>query len=56
MSKQEMRRRLAALGFSDKVKLLEKLRDRSLALAASGLRRRPVKEPQIQTESKAAKD
>jgi hypothetical protein len=39
MSKQEMRKRLAALSFSEKVKILEKLRDRSLALAASGLRK-----------------
>ena len=40
MSNQEMRKRLAALSFSEKVKILEKLRDRSLALAASGLRRK----------------
>jgi hypothetical protein len=39
MNKQEMRKRLAALSFSEKVKILEKLRDRSLVLAASGLRR-----------------
>ena len=38
MGKQEMRKRLAALSFSEKIKILEKLRDRSLALAASGLR------------------
>jgi hypothetical protein len=38
MSKQEMRKRLASLSFSKKIKILEKLRDRSLALAASGLR------------------
>lgn len=40
MSKQEMRKRLAALSFSEKVKILEKLRGRSLALAASGLRKK----------------
>jgi hypothetical protein len=40
MSKKEMRRQLAALSFSEKVKILEKLRDRSLALAANGLRRK----------------
>jgi hypothetical protein len=34
-----MRKRLAALSFSEKVKILEKLRDRSLVLAASGLRK-----------------
>jgi hypothetical protein len=35
-----MRKRLAALSFSEKIKVLEKLRDQSLSLAASGLRRR----------------
>jgi hypothetical protein len=44
MGKQEMRKRLAALSFSEKVKILEKLRDRSLTLAASGLRQRPMKD------------
>jgi len=39
MSKKEMRKRLASLSFSEKVKILEKLRDRSLALAAWRLRR-----------------
>ncbi|HEX9112098.1 MAG TPA: hypothetical protein VF845_11510 [Terriglobales bacterium] len=39
MSKKKMRARLASLSFTEKVKILEKLRDRSLALAASGLRR-----------------
>ena len=38
-SKWEMRQRLAALPFADKVKLLEQLRDRSLAIAASGLKK-----------------
>jgi hypothetical protein len=42
ISKQEMRKRLAALSFSEKVKILEKLRDRSLALGAAGLRRKAV--------------
>jgi len=40
MSKQEMRARLAALSFSEKIKILEKLRQRSLTIAASSLRRR----------------
>jgi len=40
MGKQEIRKRLASLGFSEKVKILEKLRDRSLALAASRPRKR----------------
>ncbi len=35
MSKPELRRQLAALSFSEKIKILEKLRDRSRAIAAS---------------------
>lgn len=38
MSKPEMRKKLAALSFSEKIKILEKLRRRSLAIAAAGLR------------------
>jgi len=38
MSKREMRKRLATLSFSEKTKILEKLRDRDQAIAASGLR------------------
>jgi hypothetical protein len=37
--KREVRRRLAALPFAEKLALLEKLRDRSLLIAASPLRR-----------------
>jgi len=40
MSRDDMRKELAALSFSEKLKILEKLRDRSLAIAASGLRRK----------------
>lgn len=39
-SKREMRQRLAALPFADKVKGLEQLRDRSRAIAASPLKRK----------------
>ena len=39
-SKRAMRRRLVALPFADKVKLLEQLRDRSRAIAASPLKRK----------------
>ncbi len=39
-SKRTTRRRLQALSFSEKLKLLEKLRDRSLAIAQSPLRQR----------------
>jgi hypothetical protein len=38
-SKRATRRRLRALSFSEKLKLLEKLRDRSLAIARSPLRK-----------------
>jgi len=37
--KKEMRKRLAALSFTEKIKILEKLRDRDRAIAAAGLRR-----------------
>ena len=40
MSKQEMRKRLASLSFSEKIQILEKLRDRSLAFAATGPRKK----------------
>jgi hypothetical protein len=38
MSKPELRKQLAALSFSEKIKILEKLRDRSRAIAASRTR------------------
>jgi hypothetical protein len=37
-AKEEMRKRLKALSFAEKIKILKKLRDRSLLLARSGLR------------------
>lgn len=39
-SKRAMRRQLQALPFSEKIALLEKLRDRCLAIANNPLRRR----------------
>ena len=36
--KRNARKRLASLSFSEKLKLLERLRDRSEAIAAAGLR------------------
>jgi hypothetical protein len=39
-SKRTVRRQLAALPFAAKVKLLEQLRDRALAVAASPLKQR----------------
>jgi hypothetical protein len=38
-SKRAMRKQLAALPFAEKVKLLEQLRDRALAIGASPLKR-----------------
>jgi hypothetical protein len=38
MSKAKMRERQAAMSFTEKIKILEKLRDRDRAIAASGLR------------------
>jgi hypothetical protein len=38
MNKKEMRKHLAALSPTEKIKILEKLRDRSLSLARSGPR------------------
>ena len=34
MSKEHMRKRLASLSFSEKIEILEKLRDRSLAICS----------------------
>lgn len=42
-SKRAARGRLRALSFSEKLKLLEKLRERSLAIAQTSLRRRAGK-------------
>lgn len=39
-SKAKMRKELASLSFTDKIKILEKLRDRSEVIAASGLKRK----------------
>jgi hypothetical protein len=40
MDKSKMRARLTSLSFSEKIKILEKLRDRERLIAASGLRRK----------------
>lgn len=40
MGKQELRKQLASLSFSDKIKILEKLRDRSLAFAEARQKRK----------------
>ena len=40
---KERRKRLASLPFSEKLKVLAKLRDRDRAIAASGLRKKKVR-------------
>jgi hypothetical protein len=42
MSKKDRRKELAALSFSENIKILEKLRDRSRLIATAGLRRPAV--------------
>lgn len=39
MSKPKLQARMAALSFSEKIKILEKLRNREKAIAGSGLKR-----------------
>jgi hypothetical protein len=41
-AKERMRKRLAALSFTEKIEIVEKLRDREKAIAASGLRRKAL--------------
>ena len=41
---KERRKRLASLSFSEKLKILEKLRDRDRAIAASGLRKMKLRQ------------
>ena len=45
-AKARERKRIAALSFTEKIKILEKLRDRERAIAAAGLRRNGEKTPQ----------
>ena len=47
---EERRKRLAALPFAEKLKILAKLRDRSRAIAAAGLRK-PEVSPKPKPES-----
>jgi hypothetical protein len=42
---KERRKRLASLPFSEKLKILEKLRERSRIIAASGLRETATRRP-----------
>ena len=43
MDKSKMRAHLTSLSFSEKIKILEKLRDRDRAIAVSGLRSKAAK-------------
>jgi hypothetical protein len=45
--KRASRKQLAALPFAQKLALVEKMRDRSLLIAASSLRRRQTRQPAI---------
>jgi hypothetical protein len=51
MSKPKLQARLASLSFSEKIKILEKLRDREKSIAAAGLRRE--KPDKVTNERKA---
>ncbi|MBZ5571639.1 MAG: hypothetical protein LAO09_07155 [Acidobacteriia bacterium] len=42
MSRPKLQARMRALSFDEKIKILEKLRDRDKAIAASGLKRKAV--------------
>jgi hypothetical protein len=42
MSRPKLQARMAKLSFTEKIKVLEKLRDRDNAIAAAGLRSDPV--------------
>jgi len=46
MDEKQRRKRLASLPFSEKLKILEKLRDRSRAIAAAGLRKTARQQPE----------
>lgn len=43
VDKEEFRNRMRKLSFSEKIRILEKLRERSLTIAASGLRKKQDK-------------
>jgi len=45
MSKPKLRARLTSLSFSEKIKILEKLRDRGKAIVVAGLRAKPPQSP-----------
>jgi hypothetical protein len=54
MDKSKMRARLASLSFSEKIGILERLRDRDQAIAASGLRRDSARQRSLDAEPSMA--
>lgn len=55
MSKPKLQARMKSLSFDEKIKILEKLRDRSRAIAAAGLRKErnsSTKPSQYESEGK----
>jgi hypothetical protein len=52
MSRPKFQARMAALSFTEKIKILEKLRDREKAIAAAGLRKSPLEKAGRQPQQK----
>jgi len=50
--KNEIRKHLSSLTFTEKIRILEKLRDRSLMLAASGLRPKGLSQREANASTK----
>ena len=54
MSKPKLQARMAALSFTEKIKILEKLRDRELAIAKAGLRKDRAEEEPLEARQESA--
>jgi len=54
MDKSKMRARLTSLSFSEKIKILEKLRDRDNVIAASGLRRKAARDTRVNADKESS--
>ena len=55
MDDKQRRKRLAALPFSEKLKILEKLRERSRVIAAAGLRKTARPQPELAKKERGPK-
>ena len=53
-AKERMRKRLAALSFTEKIKILEKLRERDKLIAAAGLRSKTRRDGDKRTGDKSS--